>query len=221
MEFTKLVKESYNLYKKDIITGMIYGILKTILLLVNSIPIIGAYIYSYYYPRLIVWYYQNLSEEKLEPKYNVSFLSLFIPQILQNILLFISLLVVIYFYLFSYTIYNGYFMTGTLNFSNLIVSLATPYSIIVSAIILLSIFSLYAFYGSLFGKIDKYNLEIHNSSTIFFNILSLGLIFGFIEIIFSLLILVNMWLSIIPILLWILFFMPILDLLPMVLIKNL
>jgi hypothetical protein len=221
MEFTKLVKESYNLYKKDIITGMIYGILKTILLLVNSIPIIGAYIYSYYYPRLIVWYYQNLSEEKLEPKYNVSFLSLFIPQILQNILLFISLLVVIYFYLFSYTIYNGYFMTGTLNFSNLIVSLATPYSIIVSAIILLSIFSLYAFYGSLFGKIDKYSLEIHNSSTIFFNILSLGLIFGFIEIIFSLLILVNMWLSIIPILLWILFFMPILDLLPMVLIKNL
>ncbi|BFI73512.1 hypothetical protein YN1_4990 [Nanoarchaeota archaeon] len=214
MNFTGYVKDTYNLYKKNIVLGFAYGILKNILVLVNAIPIIGVYIYSYYYPRLLVWYYQKLSGEKLNPNYKVSFISIFIPQILQNILLFVSFLVIIYFYL------SSYFLTFKYSFSSLLSGLSISYSIMLGISFLIYLFSLYSFYGSLYGKVDKYNFEVNNSSILFFNILSLSLVFGIIEILVSLIVLINTLLLIVPILIWILFFTSILDLLPMIVIKD-
>ncbi|BFI73510.1 hypothetical protein YN1_4970 [Nanoarchaeota archaeon] len=223
-----VVKTAYDLYKKDIISGILFSLAITVMGLLFVIPVIGAIIYSFVFPRLLVWYYQKLSGEKLNPNYKVSFISIFIPSLILSIGIFLLLLVLI-FGIFSYglggTINSSYILnTQYLYNQNIFSTYLGILSIVIIFIgIVIYLFSLYSFYGSLFGKVDKYKLDLWNSIEIFVYYLSIGLIvsviFDIIDALFSLASPIAGF--IIGLIFLILFGIEIQYLVPMVVMKNL
>jgi hypothetical protein len=94
MGLLETYKKSFDLVKNHIVESLIYGVILYILGdLVFLIPIIGAIIYSYFYPRLTKWYYTKVTGDNINPDYKTAFLSLLIPNLLTSIGITIILLV--------------------------------------------------------------------------------------------------------------------------------
>ncbi|BBL45333.1 hypothetical protein MJ1_0159 [Nanobdella aerobiophila] len=222
MNFVNNLKASFLLYKRNILFGFLYGIIKSLLYIIFSIPIIGTFIYSYLYPRILKYYYEKLTKEKLDSKLNISFISIFIPSIIQNILIFSSIFISSYFYLsilsLDYLNNKLVYINSPLNLSfyNFILPVVVSFIIFYGITYIMYIFSMNSFYGSILGKVNKYNLEINNSSKIFFNILTLFLISMFILFFLSSIIILNKYLILIPILIFILLIVPLLDIIGLV-----
>ncbi|BBL45332.1 hypothetical protein MJ1_0158 [Nanobdella aerobiophila] len=165
MNISKNIQESFNLYKNNIMTSIALGFLLFLINLLNSIPIIGTFIYSYLYPRILKYYYEKLTKEKLDSKLNISFISIFIPNLLIGIEVIFSLL---------FIIFKNY------------VFLYIAFLLIVAGIILY-VLSLYTIFGSILGKVDKYKFYIKNSFSIFVNLLVIGIILFSIYILIAIL----------------------------------
>jgi hypothetical protein len=179
MGLLETYKKSFDLVKNHIVESLIYGVILYILGdLVFLIPIIGAIIYSYFYPRLTKWYYTKVTGESINPDYKTAFLSLLIPNLLTSIGITIILLVLI-----SILIQLGLNPIDILNISNLqqLISIGLP-NLSISPYDLLGIFIgiiimiiggimwillLYSIYGSILGKVNKLSIYFEKSLILF------------------------------------------------------
>jgi hypothetical protein len=179
MGLLETYKKSFDLVKNHIVESIIYGIILYILgNLVFLIPIIGAIIFSYVYPRLTKWYYSKVTGDNINPDYKTAFLSLLIPNLLASIGITIILLVLI-----SILLQLGLSFTNILNISNLQQSLSLglsnfnipPYvllGIFIGIIIMIIggimwILLLYSIYGSILGKVNKLSIHFDKSLILF------------------------------------------------------
>jgi len=179
MGLLETYKKSIYLIKGHIIDSLIFGILFYILWsLLFLLPILGAIIFSYFYPRLANWYYTKVTGENINPDYKTAFLSLLIPNLLFSIGITIILAVLV-----SILIQLGSTFTNILNITNLqqliLMGLSNFHTlsyvllgivigiiiIIVSGIIWLLL--LYSIYGSILGKVNKLSIDAEKSLTLF------------------------------------------------------
>ena len=175
MDTIETYKRSFDLVKSHIIESLIYGVILYILGdLVFLIPIIGAIIFSYFYPRLTKWYYTKVTGDNINPDYKTAFLSLLIPNLLTSIGVTIILAV-----LASILIQLGLNPIDILNINNLQQSISTGLSnFIISPYVLLGILIgiiimiiggimwillLYSIYGSILGKVNKLSIHFEKS----------------------------------------------------------
>jgi hypothetical protein len=179
MGLLEIYKKSIDLVKNHIVESIIYGILFYILQgLLFLLPIIGAILFSYLYPRLTKWYYTKVTGENINPDYKTSFLSLLIPNILFSIGITIILVVLV-----IILMQLGLTFTNILNINNLqqliLLGLSNfhilPYvllGIVVGIIIIIVsvimwILLLYSIYGSILGKVNKLSIDAEKSLTLF------------------------------------------------------
>jgi hypothetical protein len=202
MDLLETYKKSIDIVKNHIIDSLLYGILFYILWkLLFLLPIIGAIIFSYFYPRLAKWYYTKVTGENINPDYSTAFKSLLIPNILLSLGIIIILAVLV-----SILIQLGLNFTNISNITNLqqliLISLSNfpilPYvllGIIIGIIIIIAsgivwLLLLYSIYGSILGKVNKLLIDVDKSLILFaywlvFNIIA-GIILLIIGGIFSL-----------------------------------
>ena len=179
MDLLEMYKKSFDLVKSHIVESLIYGVTLYILGdLLFLIPIIGAIIFSYVYPRLTKWYYTKVTGDNINPDYKTAFLSLLIPNLLISIGITIILLVLI-----SILIKLGLTFTDILNISNLqqlistglhnfSISLYDLLGIVIGIIIIIAsgimwILLLYSIYGSILGKVNKLSIHFEKSLILF------------------------------------------------------
>jgi hypothetical protein len=179
MGLLETYKKSIDLVKDHIGESIIYGILFYILQgLLFLLPIIGAILFSYLYPRLTKWYYSKVTGENINPDYKTSFLSLLIPNLLFSIGITIILVVLV-----SILVQLGLTFTNILNINNLqqliLMSLSNfhllPYvllGIVIGIIIIIVsgimwLLLLYSIYGSILGKVNKLSIDAEKSLTLF------------------------------------------------------
>jgi len=179
MGLLETYKKSIDLVKDHIVESIIYGISFYILQgLLFLLPIIGAILFSYLYPRLTKWYYTKVTGDNINPDYKTSFLSLLIPNLLFSIGITIILVVLV-----SILIQLGLTFTNISNINNLqqLISLVLsnfhilPYvllGIVIGIIIIIVsgimwILLLYSIYGSIFGKVNKLLIDAEKSLTLF------------------------------------------------------
>jgi len=179
MGLLETYKKSIDLVKDHIVESIIYGILFYILQgLLFLLPIIGAILFSYLYPRLTKWYYSKVTGDNINPDYKTSFLSLLIPNLLFSIGITIILVVLV-----SILIQLGLTFTNILNIKNLqqliLLGLSNfhilPYvllGIVIGIIIIIVsgimwLLLLYSIYGSILGKVNKLSIDAEKSLTLF------------------------------------------------------
>jgi hypothetical protein len=140
-----------------------------------ALPILGAIIYSYFYPSIVAWYYTKVTGENINPDYSTAFKSLLIPNILASIGMVILLYSIYYtpvpieyMNLFGSTGYQYY---GSYNISLIIIGWA-----IAMISIILNILLLYTFYGSILGKVNKLLIYFEKSFILFVYILLYSII---------------------------------------------
>jgi hypothetical protein len=179
MGLLETYKKSIDLVKNHIIESLIYGIMFYILWsLLFLIPLLGAIIFSYLYPRLTKWYYTKVTGDNINPDYKTSFLSLLIPNLLFSIGITIILVVLV-----SILIQLGLTFTNILNISNLQQLILTGLSnfhtftyfllgTIIGIIIIIAgeivwLLLLYSIYGSILGKVNKLSVYFEKSLILF------------------------------------------------------
>jgi hypothetical protein len=179
MGLLETYKKSIDLIKNHIIDSLLYGIIFYILwILLFLIPIIGAIIFSYFYPRLTEWYYTKVTGDNINPNYKTSFKSLLIPTLLASIGI-----TIIFALLISILMNLPLTLTNMLNTSNLQQLILTGLSnshilayalvdMIISIILLMIggiawLLLLYSIYGSILGKVNKLVIDVDKSLILF------------------------------------------------------
>ncbi|MFZ8800892.1 MAG: hypothetical protein ACO2ON_01790 [Candidatus Nanopusillus sp.] len=181
MGILETYKKSIDLVKNHIAESLIYGALfyilwKTLFLL----PIIGAFLFSYFYPRLTKWYYTKVTGEDINPDYKTAFKSLLIPSLLISlgIIIILAILISILINLLPdfadideignislqqlISIGLSSFPIFTYVFVGTIIGIIT---IIASGVVWLLL--LYSIYGSIFGKVNKLSINVEKSFILF------------------------------------------------------
>ena len=175
MGLLEIYKKSIDLIKNHIIDSLLYGIIFYILwILLFLIPLLGAIIFSYFYPRLSKWYYTKVTGDNINPDYKTSSKSLLIPTLLASIGI-----TIIFALLISILMNLPLTLTNMLNTSNLQQLILTGLSnshiltyalvdMIVSIILLMIggiawLLLLYSIYGSILGKVNKFSIYFEKS----------------------------------------------------------
>jgi hypothetical protein len=204
MGLLEIYKKSIDLVKNHIAESLIYGALFYILW--NSLfllPIIGAFLFSYFYPRLIKWYYTKVTGEDINPDYKIAFKSLLIPTLLMSLGIIAILSILISILVNLSPNFANINEIENINLQQLIsiglssfpiftyVLLGTIIGIIIiiaSGVVWLLL--LYSIYGSILGKVNKLSIDVEKSFILFaywfiFNIIA-GIVLLIIGKIFSL-----------------------------------
>jgi hypothetical protein len=172
----EIYKKAFDYMRKNFVDSILFSISALLLgFLSVALPILGAIIYSDFYPRLAKWYYTKVTGENINPDYKTAFLSLLIPNLLASIGIVILLysiyytpVPVEYINLFGSTGYQYY---GSYNISLIIIGWA-----IAMISMILSILLLYTFYGSILGKVNKLSIYFEKSLILFAYILLYSII---------------------------------------------
>lgn len=157
-----IYKRAFEYMRKNFADSILFIISAAVLgFLSVALPILGAIIYSYFYPNVVAWYYSKVTGENINPDYRTAFLSLLIPNLLASIgIIFI--------------LYGTYYTPVPTGYINLFGSTSYQYvsynpaliivgwAIIIISIIL-SILLLYTFYGSILGKVNKLSVYFEKS----------------------------------------------------------
>jgi hypothetical protein len=161
-----IYKKAFEYMTKNFADSILFVISTAVLgFLSIALPILGAIIYSYFYPNVVSWYYSKVTGESINPDYKTAFLSLLIPNLLASIgIIYIlygitsvsvgSSVSAEYMNLFGLTSYQYVSYNPTL--------IIVEWAIIIISIIL-SILLLYTFYGSILGKVNKLSIHLEKS----------------------------------------------------------
>ncbi|NAZ26000.1 MAG: hypothetical protein GU343_00450 [Nanoarchaeota archaeon] len=172
----EIYKKAFDYMRKNFVDSILFSISALLLgFLSVALPILGAIIYSYFYPSIVAWYYTKVTGENINPDYSIAFKSLLIPNLLASIGMVILLysiyytpVPVEYMNLFGSTSYQYY---GSYNISLIIIGWA-----IAMISMILSILLLYTFYGSILGKVNKLSIYFEKSLILFVYILLYSII---------------------------------------------
>jgi len=171
----EIYKKAFDYMRKNFADSILFSISALLLgFLSVALPILGAIIYSYFYPSIVSWYYTKVIGENINPDYKTAFKSLLIPNLLASIGMVILL-------------YSIYYTPVPIEYMNLFestgyqyVSYNVPLIIIGWAIaiisMILSILLLYTFYGSILGKVNKLSIYFEKSLILFVYILLYSII---------------------------------------------
>jgi hypothetical protein len=174
-----IYKKAFEYMRKNFADSILFIISAAVLgFLSIALPILGAIIYSYFYPSVVSWYYSKVTGENINPDYKTAFLSLLIPNLLASIgIIFIlygitsvsvgSLASSGYMNLFGLTGYQYVSYNPTLIIIGWIIAIIS---------IILSILLIYTFYGSILGKVNKLSIYFEKSLILFAYILLYSII---------------------------------------------
>lgn len=156
--------------------GIITAIIYILLALISIIPILGAIIQAYVFPRVVAWYY-NKAGLNVKPNYNVAFEALLTPLLVLHIGLIIATVSEITsikdILLENTNALNdiGISMYLQLVGTNIIILLVTALISLVLGILLL-----YTVYGSIVGKVNQLKIDIVKSGYLVIASIIIGII---------------------------------------------
>ncbi|MGB9674636.1 MAG: hypothetical protein ACPLX8_00725 [Nanopusillaceae archaeon] len=178
-ETTKLFMDSF---LGSLVAGIIFGFLGVLLFGGNSImipllvllgygglavPIISSVAFAFLYPRVMKWYYENVTGQRVNPNYTVA----------TVILLVILLAGVIPQVIVYYGILSGSIGLRELATWSLLGALVQ--------LVLLVVWS-YNLFGAIIGKVNSYSPNIFKSLILIVHFIIAGIIFGIISLILGL-----------------------------------
>jgi len=194
MVITESLKISFEVIKKreNIAYALIAGLGYMVLNMIAPIPILGAFLYSYLFPRLTAWFYRKVGIN-INPNYNIAFKALLIPSIIGHIGIILAIM------MFGISIlYNILFGRATrvsfINIFDISLSAGLLFIAILIVATIVNILLLYTIYGSILGKVNQLKIEAGKSLHLF----ALTIVIGAISLVITIL------LSIIPFIGWIL-----------------
>ncbi|MFP3166843.1 MAG: hypothetical protein RXQ68_00210 [Candidatus Nanopusillus sp.] len=218
-----IYKRVFDYMRKNFADSILFVISSSVLgFLSIALPILGAIIYSYFYPNLVSWYYTKVTGDNINPDYKTAFLSLLIPNLLASIgmitilySLYCTIVPIEYIDLFRLTSYQYILYNPTL----MIVGW-----LIITVSMILSVLLLYTFYGSILGKVNKLSIYPEKSLILLVYILLYtiiaSVIFAIIYLIYALAISISYGILMFLILLTI-FFVPTVTLIALLKAKEL
>jgi hypothetical protein len=171
MSILNSVIDSYNIFKQKLLEAFILGVAISFIELISLIPVVGWYLYAKLFPQMVVWYYNKLNI-KVDPKYDVAFKSIIIPLSIAMI----GLLIII----FGLILY--FFVIKSTEFIEISIILGIILGIVG---FILYILLLYTLFGSIIGKVDKFNIYAKKSIYLFLISFIPGVIFSILYIIVS------------------------------------
>jgi hypothetical protein len=218
-----IYKKAFEYIRKNFVDSILFVISSSVLgFLSIALPILGAIIYSYFYPNLVSWYYTKVTGDNINPDYKTAFLSLLIPNLLASIgmitilySLYCTIVPIEYMDLFRLTGYQYILYNPTLMIIGWL---------IITASMILSVLLLYTFYGSILGKVNKLSIYPEKSLILLVYILLYtiiaSVIFAIIYLIYALAISISYGILMFLILLTI-FFVPTVTLIALLKAKEL
>jgi len=181
MGILEIYKKSIDLVKNHITESLLYGVLfyilwKSLFLL----PIIGAFLFSYFYPRLTKWYYTKVTGENINPDYKTAFKSLLIPSLLISLGIIVMLAILISILINLSPNFANINEISNISLQQLIsVDLSNFHlftyvlvGTIIGIIIIIAsgvvwLLLLYNIYGSILGKVNELSIDIEKSFILF------------------------------------------------------
>jgi hypothetical protein len=165
-----IYKKAFDYMRKDFADSILFIISAAVLgFLSIALPILGAIIYSYFYPNVVSWYYSKVTGDNINPDYKTAFLSLLIPNLLASIGIIFILYGTYYTPVpFGYTNLSGLINYQYISYNPTLIFIGWIIAIIS---IILSILLLYTFYGSILGKVNKLSIYFEKSLILFAYIL--------------------------------------------------
>ena len=171
----EIYKKAFDYMRKNFADSILFSISALLLgFLSAALPILGAIIYSYFYPNVVSWYYTKVTGDNINPDYKTAFKSLLIPNLLASIGTVI-LLYSIYYTPVPVEYMNLFGSTGYQYVSYNPTLIIIGWAITMISIIL-SILLLYTFYGSILGKVNKLSIYFEKSLILFAYILLYSII---------------------------------------------
>ena len=181
MGILETYKKSIDLVKNHIVEGLLYGALFYILWKsLFFLPIIGAFLFSYFYPRLTKWYYTKVTGENINPDYKTAFKSLLIPSLLISLGIIIILAILISILINLSPNFANINEIGNISLQQLISIDLSNFHIftyvlagtIIGIIIIIAsgivwLLLLYNIYGSILGKVNKLSIDVEKSFILF------------------------------------------------------
>ena len=178
----EIYKRAFDYMRKNFADSILFIISAAVLgFLSIALPILGAIIYSYFYPNVVSWYYTKVTGDNINPDYKTAFLSLLIPNLLASI----GIIYILYGITSVSTGYMNLFGSTSYQYVSYNPTLIIVEWVIIIISMILSILLLYTFYGSILGKVNKLSVYFEKSLILFAYILLYTIIASVILVIIS------------------------------------
>ncbi|RDD52722.1 hypothetical protein BA065_00380 [Nanoarchaeota archaeon NZ13-N] len=149
-------KRSFEQYKKDIFSGILYGLATLLVGALSLIPILGAFIWAYLGPRIANWYY-NKTIGNIKTDYSLAFKVWLIAGLVFHLVILVTL-----FYAgigLGISLAKGFGGFAMDQYIGMFAKLGALLGILLLVFFVFSLLYVYTLYASVLGKIDKIKIE--------------------------------------------------------------
>jgi len=157
IEILEAGRKAFEQYKKDITSGVFYGLATFLVGALSLIPVLGAFIWAYLGPRIANWYY-NKTIGNIKTDYSLAFKAWLIYGLISHVVFLVGL--------FYAGIGLGVFLAkgfgfGRLvsNFIGILIKLGAVLGILFLVFVVFSLLYTYTLYASVLGKISEIKIE--------------------------------------------------------------
>jgi len=153
VDLLEVAYRSFEQYKKDIIAGILYGLVTPLMIILFLIPVLGAFVIAYLMPRILNWYY-NKTIGNINTDYDLAFKVWLIFGLVVHIVLIMIIA-------FGVGMSNILYMMFSENYSAAVLSFKSMFGLFIVillmalAVLIFTILYTYTLYGSVLGRVNK------------------------------------------------------------------
>jgi len=212
--FVEAFLKALDSYKKHPLESIALGIVYSLLGIITIIPILGAFIGAYLFPRLLSWFYNKVFGN-ISADHRISFRVWLFYLLLMNLAVF---QLILYFYLLLTSVYNItsrlsafdiYLITEGYKLISEIIVLVLGIFISIIQLFVLQVFITYTLYSVVLGRLNEFRIDIGKSLVVFGYAFGWGIVFSIIDSVLGMIPLYGHYISI---LFNVLFALPIIQL---------
>jgi len=176
---------SFEQYKRDIVAGILYGLVTFLMGILFVIPVLGAFAIAYLMPRIMNWYY-NKTIGNIKTDYNLAFKVWLIYGIVVHIFLIIAIIFGIGMVnTIKNLLFSGNYFAIISDFRAMM-GLFIITLLIALAVLIFTILYAYTLYGSVLGKVNGIKLYPLKSLILVVYLLVWSILLGIIAVILAL-----------------------------------
>jgi len=152
MKFIDILKESFRTYKEKFADSALFGLISSAIGIISLVPIAGAFIYSYFYPRILRWFAKKIELLEEEVDLKPAFFALLIPKILIHIV-YVFILVS----LWNLIISKG-LIGGIGSFISFMLGYLIPIKIVLIIALIAGMILIYTIYANVVGRLKEFKI---------------------------------------------------------------
>jgi len=169
-------RKAFEQYKKDIVSGVLYGLAVFLVGALSLIPILGAFIWAYLGPRIASWYY-NKTIGNIKTDYGLAFKAWLIFGLIMHVVFLLGL--------FLAGVGLGVFLFGGFRGVmsdpiGMLIKLGAAFGIAFLVFIVFGLLYTYTLYASVLGKINRIEINVKKSVYLFVYLMIWSILLGII-----------------------------------------